>query len=73
MQGPGRTLGGILILFGALLIWVRYAHDDNPIAAAIYRLYERACLVRIPLEPYFLAGGIGLVAVGLLFLSGLIG
>lgn len=67
------TLGVVLVLFGALFIWVRYAHDDNVIAKAIYRTYERAALVRLPLDPFFLAGGIGLIVLGGLFVLGLIG
>jgi hypothetical protein len=65
-------LGAALAAFGALLVWVRFAHDRNAIAGAIYRMYEKTQFVAFPLEAFFLAGGIGLLVLGALLFSGLI-
>ena len=73
VQLSTKTLGAGLMVFGILLVWVRFAHDRNRVARAIYRVYEKTSLVPIPLDLYFLVGGIGLVVLGSLLLTGSIG
>lgn len=68
------VLGVAFILMGVGLLWVRYAHErHNLFAEAIYDWYEKTQLVKFPVDTGPLIEGIVGIAVGLLFVTGLVG
>jgi hypothetical protein len=73
IQLSTQTMGIVFILFGLLLVWVRFAHERNRLARAIYWAYQKTQLSNIPLEPALMAGGIIAVGVGVLSLVGVVG
>jgi hypothetical protein len=71
IQLSPHDIGVGLFLFGVALLWVRFAHERNNGARAIYTVYEKLS-VGSSVDTYLLAAGLGLMVFGFLLFSGVI-